>query len=206
MKRLILLLCIAILCCASALGENVPYRQRLEADVSIYSGPGDDYNFVRPVGEKGIYTIVEERTDDWGYRWGRLKSGAGWVNLTALNEDADAPIRAYFAPEKLLKEGVYHQYLVENSEYLVKIAIEPRQILHFVQFSRLDWVEDSLAATEIYCTYHQLNPGIPLVAGVVFYGDMTTYGLSFMDEGGNMRSFAFSISGKDGSLIAEEIK
>lgn len=206
MKRLILLFCIAMLCCASALGENPPYRQRLEADVSIYSGPGEDYDFVRPVGEKGIYTIVEERTDDWGYRWGRLKSGAGWVNLTALNEDADAPIRAYFAPEKLLKEGVYHQYLAENSEYLVRIAIQPRENLRFAQLIRLEWLEEGLGAAEVYCTFNELKKDIPLVAGVVFYGDMTTYGLSFMDEKGDMRCFAFSISGKDGSLIAEEIK
>ena len=44
----------------------------------------------------------------------------------------------------------------------------------------------------------------PLVADVVFYGDMTAYGLSFTDESGIQRHFAITMSGFDSSLVATE--
>ena len=44
----------------------------------------------------------------------------------------------------------------------------------------------------------------PLLTGVVFPGDMTTYGLHFRDGSGARRFFAVSISGRNGMLILEE--
>ena len=57
----------------------VPYLLRIERnDQSIHEGPSYDDIFVATVGEKGVYTIVEEATDAEGNLWGRLKSGIGW--------------------------------------------------------------------------------------------------------------------------------
>ena len=42
------------------------------------------------------------------------------------------------------------------------------------------------------------------MAGVVFYGDMTTYGISFVDEEGNERYYAVSLSGMNGALVLNE--
>lgn len=57
----------------------LPYRVKISQDMVYYRrGPGNNYltnGFVRK-GE--IYTITEESSDS---KWGRLKSGAGWLPL-----------------------------------------------------------------------------------------------------------------------------
>jgi hypothetical protein len=49
-------------------------------DLNIRSGPGTNYaqkGFIKP----GIYTIVEEASGTGASKWGKLKSGAGWISL-----------------------------------------------------------------------------------------------------------------------------
>lgn len=53
----------------------------VEPDTEIYEGPSYDSGIADIIGEAGVYTIVEECTDDYGNIWGRLKSGAGWIWL-----------------------------------------------------------------------------------------------------------------------------
>ena len=51
----------------------------------VYSGPGHEYHYVMTIYEQGVYTIVDERIHpSTGEVWGKLKSGAGWVNITAV--------------------------------------------------------------------------------------------------------------------------
>ena len=61
------------------------------------------------------------------------------------------------------------------------------------------YVEDS-----ILYTIPELTPDMPLIAQVVFYGDFTTYGLSFTDENGTQRLFVVYISGRNGAPILQE--
>ena len=60
---------------------DVNYLVRITAtDLNIRSGPGTGYaskGFIKP----GVYTIVEESTGAGASKWGKLKSGAGWVSL-----------------------------------------------------------------------------------------------------------------------------
>lgn len=37
----------------------------------------EKWHFIKP----GVYTIVEERTGAGASKWGKLKSGAGWISL-----------------------------------------------------------------------------------------------------------------------------
>lgn len=54
------------------------YKVRVTADALNYrSGPGVQHRINGTIRDRGIYTIVEERNG-----WGRLKSGAGWINLS----------------------------------------------------------------------------------------------------------------------------
>ena len=58
-----------------------PYKVRVSIkDLNIRKGPGTNYasNGFCPVG---VYTIVEESDGAGATKWGKLKSGAGWVNL-----------------------------------------------------------------------------------------------------------------------------
>lgn len=53
------------------------YLVRVTTDaLNIRKGPSTDYPVVRAITDRGVYTIVETSGD-----WGKLKSGAGWINL-----------------------------------------------------------------------------------------------------------------------------
>lgn len=50
------------------------------SDLNIRSGPGTNYStkgFIKP----GVYTIVAESSGTGATKWGKLKSGTGWVSL-----------------------------------------------------------------------------------------------------------------------------
>ena len=47
----------------------------------IRKGAGIHYPVAGCIRDKGIYTIVEEKTGTGASNWGRLKSGAGWIAL-----------------------------------------------------------------------------------------------------------------------------
>ena len=58
-----------------------PYTVKVSVtELRIRSGPGTDTDskgFIAP----GVYTIVEEADGPGADKWGRLKSGAGWISL-----------------------------------------------------------------------------------------------------------------------------
>lgn len=58
-----------------------PYTVKVSVtELRIRSGPGTDtqsQGFIEP----GVYTIVEEADGPGAKRWGKLKSGAGWISL-----------------------------------------------------------------------------------------------------------------------------
>lgn len=61
---------------------NGPYTVKVTADVlNIRKGPGTTYGTNGAIRDKGIYTIVEESTGPGATKWGKLKSGAGWISL-----------------------------------------------------------------------------------------------------------------------------
>lgn len=181
---------------------DLPYTLQLRAEVSVFDGPGYDNGYARAVGEDGVYTIVEERTDEEGSLWGKLKSGVGWVNLTdAAHANArNTPIAACFADALVLHDGQYSEHIVEDSEYTVKIAFRANEDLHAVTFCSLQYGENTYEITETFFTEDELQEDTYLVVGVVFYGDMTTYGVSFLDRNGAEHHYAISMSGRNGEL------
>lgn len=63
-------------------GTFTPYTVRVTADVlNIRKGPGTNYAANGSIKDKGVYTIVEESTGPGATKWGKLKSGAGWISL-----------------------------------------------------------------------------------------------------------------------------
>ena len=178
------------------------YILRIEdPETMIYAGPAFRYEVTALVEEAGTYTIVEEALDADGNTWGRLKSGAGWVCLT---EPPLAPIHADYAPEDF---NAYHAYWSGETDYITAIGFTPAETLTDVKFGLLDWFEtESWQMSQVLYTMDELTPERAFLAQVVFWGDMTTYGISFTDAKGQQRSFAVSISGKDGSLCCTEYR
>ena len=59
-----------------------PYLVRVSVtDLNIRKGPGTNYAKTGKYTGKGVFTIVEEAGGQGASRWGRLKSGAGWISL-----------------------------------------------------------------------------------------------------------------------------
>ena len=176
------------------------YTHRIEdPETMIYAGPAFLSGAVALVEEAGVYTIVEEALDADGNTWGRLKSGAGWICLT---EPALAPIYADYAQESF---NAYHAYWSDETDYITSIGFTPAEKLTDVRFGLLDWFEtESWQMAEVLYTMDELDPDRAFLAQVVFWGDMTTYGISFTDADGAERHYAVSISGKDGSLVCTE--
>lgn len=57
--------------------SGVPFLARVNSNaLNIRKGPGTNYAVARVITDRGTYTIVEVSGE-----WGKLKSGAGWINL-----------------------------------------------------------------------------------------------------------------------------
>lgn len=59
------------------------YIVRITANdgVNIRKGAGTNYAITGAIPKGGAYTIVEEKTGTGADKWGKLKSGAGWIAL-----------------------------------------------------------------------------------------------------------------------------
>lgn len=59
-----------------------PYLVRVTtASLNIRKGAGTNYGVAGAITDRGTYTIVEEADGAGATRWGKLKSGAGWISL-----------------------------------------------------------------------------------------------------------------------------
>lgn len=170
-----------------------------DPETYIYSSPELAANVTALVEEAGIYTIVEEAVDSDGNLWGRLKSGIGWVCLT---EPAIVPVYADYAPEHFVYADSWH---CGETDYVTDIGIIPMESITDVEFVLLNVIE-SYAVEEVLYQTDALEAEEALKVSVVYWGDMTTYGLNFTDMHGNRRCYALSISGKDGSLVCREYR
>lgn len=60
----------------------LPYLVKITANfLNIRKGAGTDTAKVGAITDQGVYTIVEERQGTGATKWGKLKSGAGWISL-----------------------------------------------------------------------------------------------------------------------------
>ena len=61
--------------------SSVPYLVKVSLkDLNIRKGPGTNYARTQYI-PVGVYTIIEEADGKGATKWGRLKSGAGWISL-----------------------------------------------------------------------------------------------------------------------------
>lgn len=207
MKRLLICLMLLLSIALPALAEEVPYRQKVSRpDEMIFSGPGYDEFCVGTVRKAGVYTIVEEADDGEGHLWGRLKSGAGWIDLTHVRSEEIAawPVSAAFAAD-CPPANACHAFWTEDGEWVSWLVFRAYEPLTDVRLVEYDMTEADYANPQTLHTLPQLTPDVPFAAGVVFYGDMTTYGLSFTDAAGQQRCFAVSISGRNGMFVLDEV-
>ena len=183
---------------------SLPYTEKIvRADQSIFDGPSYDANYVGVVEEAGIYTIVEEVTDDEGNLWGKLKSGRGWVDLTDIRT-FNWPVSANFADEKLLESGNYHFFADDKNDYVVDVAFRAYEVLSFVTVYPLELTDDGLVSGEAVLYLEEFTPDKPMVVELSFPGDMSQYAIEFTTDQGAETYFRVYISGRNGTLVMDE--
>lgn len=205
MKNKICLLLALLLCCTAALASTVEnYPMNLYAGDAIYAGPSYESGVVQTLTEDSAVVIVAQEWDGANNLWGKLQSGAGWVFIRSESAMMAAlPIFADFATEELIAKGPYEYILIDKTENATELMICANEPLTDVCF--FEAVHDGDV-----CTHNQLHtlPALtvekPIVAAVPFYGDMTTYGISFKDAAGVERCFEIYLSGIDGSVVLAE--
>ena len=172
-------------------------------DQSIYSGPGYDHSFVGTVEIAGTYTIVGEEYDPEGNLWGKLKSGAGWVDLTDVRRsNANPPLISVNYADDTLLSGSYHYYPGDQSEYPVRAAFRAGQRLDDFTIYRIHENPDGTQGLQKIYSLDLLEPKKPLVADLAFPGDMSSYVIGFVHpETGERSYWELYISGRDGSLV-----
>lgn len=58
------------------------YRVRIRiTNLNIRKGPGTNYGKTGQFTGAGVFTIIAESTGIGASKWGKLKSGAGWISL-----------------------------------------------------------------------------------------------------------------------------
>lgn len=59
-----------------------PYKVKVTASALNYrAGAGTNYKVNGVITDRGVYTIVDEADGKGASKWGKLKSGAGWISL-----------------------------------------------------------------------------------------------------------------------------
>ena len=114
----------------------------------------------------------------------------------------DVPMTAAFADTEMTVDNMF---IAEQSEYMSFILFTAEETLTDVRVYAMELAEDGFVPTDELYASEQMKKNETLLGGVVFWGDMTTYGISFTDASKTARSYELSVSGKDGSLIFAEV-
>lgn len=186
--------------------SKFPYTIRIDNPAQgIYNEPSYDSSKVGMVITATVYTIVEEATDYEGILWGKLKSGAGWVDLDSIYAfDGKVPlVTANFADLSRIEEPYEAYYPAQRYDWGILTDIRVTAPVTNVKLQMLEPLDYTVY--EEYCCVEALEPLQAFVTELYFSGDFTTYGLSFIDEHGVERLFAIGQSGRNGELTVWEI-
>ena len=58
------------------------FKVKIKTELNVRSGAGTDFKVVTTVNKNEVYTITETSGN-----WGKLKSGAGWINISSKYVD-----------------------------------------------------------------------------------------------------------------------
>ena len=95
------------------------YQIKIEyGELPIYDGPGFYYDIVGYITDFGTYTIVEMEEEEINggivTTWGRLKSGAGWINLIDATDNIQNPIFCQECHRSIQETYIFHNGYCED--------------------------------------------------------------------------------------------
>ena len=184
------------------------YIERIPlADQSIFSEPSYESIFVGVVGKATNYTIVEEATDSQGNLWGKLKSGAGWVDLTEIRSGVreKLPVTVNLADQAVIEDKNTIRFTQSQYDYLFVVAFRPNQTVTNFRLYNMDLGEEKLEFGELLFTADRLTPQTPLVADLYLPGDLSTCAIVYEDAEGVTRCFYVADSLWNGTITMHEV-
>jgi len=168
-------------------------------DELIFDEPTYDGRCVGTVREAGVYTIVEEATDAEGNRWGKLKSGAGWLDLTQVEENNTAELLMTAAELTYEPDATYLQ-VTEPAQYSTPIILHAYDRLTNVRLYSTVFDGETYEPAEPMYVAETMDENVPMVAHLEFTGDMTMFGVSFQDADGNFHHYRISTNGRNNAI------
>ncbi len=97
-----------------------------------------------------------------------------------------------------------HEYIHDESEYTRYLLISTSEKFTNVRITSMTLGDTGMEIAEEHYRFSELTSQKPLMIGVVFYGDLTTYGLLLTDTNGMEHQYMIYESGKDGSVVLQE--
>lgn len=168
-------------------------------DELIFDEPTYDGRCVGTVRQAGVYTIVEEVTDDESNRWGRLKSGAGWLDLTQVEENNAAELLMTAAELTYALESPYLQ-ASQPTEHSIALIFHAYDRLVNVRLYSLAYDGETYEPAEPMYVAEEMDATQPMVAHLEFSGDLTMFGVSFQDASGNFHHYRISTNGRNNAI------
>ena len=161
--------------------EKLPYLKEVPAEACIFKGASLDAAFNRTMGSDGTFTIVEEVRDANGQIWGRLKSGAGWVNVTdPFCHGTKAPAVTVSYTGKIMKKSYTYRAGEESGEYVTLLTFMPHQKVYNVKVMQ---THPALDSNKTIIQMAELAPGEAVVVGVMLM-DFNEFYISYQDDQG----------------------
>lgn len=71
--------------------------------LNIREKAGTNYKITGQIKDKGIYTIVEESNGQGANKWGKLKSGMGWISLDYTSKYNESQAKPQISTNEILK-------------------------------------------------------------------------------------------------------
>ena len=130
--------------------------------------------------------------------------------LWEKNSEAGSCVSVHYAKDVDLRGVDYDRVVVDETAPTVEAVfctMVPVESFAVVSLSLQDVSADGSVryeSAELFA-YGTLTPDCPLSVTLTIYGDLPTYGISFVDPDGVQRLYGVTVSGMDGSLELSEI-
>ena len=188
---------------------------KLECDSYYFTYEKDDsYEeigyYTNTVGEMDKSVSEEITEEDFWNIYAEYEDDFASLTFTPFSGDMSSAVDVAWAEDVMARYSDYTEYVADSSEYESKVAfIAASRVTDFkvLSLELVDFKEDGTIkfdSKEIY-SQEELSKDAPLIVTMTFVGEIPNYGISYVDENGQTKTFSIGISGYDGSLFLDEI-
>lgn len=175
------------------------------SDIQVYFNTTGSWD----IGQSQLTQIPVEDFWSWNPEQADLSLTTFFDYGTQRRKDtANGPIHVQWGESALPGLENYLEY-VADEEYAAPVLITTERTVtdfELVYLTLREVYEDGTVSYDADPVYslESLTPECPLVAHLSFPGDLSAYGISFVDTDGTTHRLTVQVSGKDGSLLLQE--